>query len=109
MRERYLHLTNEDSNMRLSKIAPNTSEGRRMHRSSRSSVGRAISISQSSSRVNVIKEAQTEEEKYKITNYLNKIERSESKIILKQIENDKRRELSLKKKVKCLIGQRKKI
>jgi|LakMenEpi03Aug12_release.lakeMendotaPanAssembly.Ray.scaffolds.fasta_scaffold916498_1 hypothetical protein len=59
VRERYFNISTEDSNMRLSKIVPNTAEGKRLHRSSRSSV-RAVSISQSTSRVNAIKEVQSE-------------------------------------------------
>jgi hypothetical protein len=55
VRDRYFNIANEDASARLSKLAPCTSEGKRMDRSSRHSEGRALSISQTSSRVNVIK------------------------------------------------------
>lgn len=55
VRDKYLNLAHEDSMNRLSKLAPFTSEGRRMHRSSHNDECRTVSVSQCSSRINLIK------------------------------------------------------
>lgn len=62
-------------NIRLSKLA-HTSEGKRIKNSSTHSQCRILSLSQNSSRAVVVKQIEAEDEKLKITNYLNKIERS---------------------------------
>ena len=73
VRDRYFNLANEDTSARLSKLAPFTAGGKRYERGSHHSEARSVSISQSSSRVNVIRAQEAELEKHKITNYLNKI------------------------------------
>lgn len=41
-----------------------------------------------------------------MTKYLNKIEKSESRVLLKELDNEKRIMTSKKSRVKCLVEQR---
>lgn len=103
VRERYKHLSKEDSSLRLRKLGMMTSQSKRL---SRNESSRALSTSNSQHHRDLLWKVNQDREVNLVTKYLNKIERSESRVLLKELDNEKRIMTSKKSRVKCLVEQR---
>jgi adenylate kinase len=53
-----------------------------------------------------IREISEKQERELVTNYMRKIEQSESRVLMKEIDNERRIQTSKNSRVKCLVEQR---
>ena len=56
-----------------------------------------------------IREISEKQERELVTNYMRKIEQSESRVLMKEIDNERRIQTSKNSRVKCLVEQRNRI
>ena len=97
-----------DSNLRLSKLRLFTAQKINQNSTISNVSSRVQSRSQSQYQRETLKEISEKQERYLVTNYVRKIEQSESKVLLREMENERRIQTSKNSRVKCLVEQRNK-
>jgi len=91
VKDRYATLAIEDCNLRLSKIAPCTSNGNRnFNISCKSENNRSISASPSQTHHDTIREMDEDREKHLVTNFLSKASKSESRVLMQEMQKERR-------------------